>query len=98
MPELDGAPLRSLAGGGAIILLGGAFQLGGICGESNRTLVVFPSEFSPEPDLFAHDLQPNFGERVAAANRQNECCPKVDGGGSVTFKVIHNSCADFALD
>jgi hypothetical protein len=61
VPELDGAPLRSLTGGGAIVLLDGAFVLGGICGESNQTPFASPSEFSLESDLFAHDLQPNFG-------------------------------------
>ena len=38
---------RSFSGGGAILLLGVAFLLLGICGESNRTLELFPSKFSP---------------------------------------------------
>jgi hypothetical protein len=98
VPEFDGAPLRSLAGGGAIELLGGAFVLGGVCGESNRNPIAFPSEFSPESDLFAHDLQPDFGGRAAAATWQSECRPEVDGGGRVKFEVFHHSRPDFSVD
>jgi hypothetical protein len=72
--------------------------LGSICGESNQTPFAFPSEFGPEPDLFTHDLQPDFGGRAAAATQHSECRPEVDGGGRVKFEVIHHSRADFSFD